>query len=162
MFGDYSVLTERAINYTAVTAMPSELVLVETKEIMNIQSELRFKLKEVAKTHPSDEYFRKLYYKNTLWSSYKKNLVDNIIAEKQIKRNRAPGGRSYTPVKSKNPISFCHKEKGLYREKMTGYTRLPPLYNMYCMVDSKMNNLYEHNEDRIASFGAVRRQSQGK
>jgi len=140
MFGDLAVLSDRPVQFTAVTNMPSELVLIETKDILGPQSELKWRIREIVKTYPPDEHFRRLYYKNTLWNNYKKSLVNKVLAEKQAKKGNS--FRSATPLQKRNPIKFCYKEQGLYRQKTTlneGYTKLPPIYNIYCMIEPKIN-----------------------
>jgi len=156
MFGELAVLSERAIAFTAVTSMPSELVLIEIKDIMGPQSEIKRRLREIVKSYPPDEYFRRIYYKNTLWNSYKKTLVNNVLVDKQARNHKGKLGlrsATPTPVKPRKNISFCHKQADLYSDKGAGVLKLPPIYNMYCMVDSKMNSGLSE-DGKISTFSS--------
>ena len=162
MFGDLAVLTEKPVQFTAVTSMPSELVLIETKDIMGPQSELKRRIREVVKSYPPDEHFRRIYYKNTLWNNYKKSLVNKVLVEKQVKKSNGSSFRNATPVKARNPISFCYKEQDIYKQKATRderYTKLPPIYNMYCMIDPKINLSYGEDGKPASFLSKYRRQN---
>jgi len=140
VFGEVAVFTSTPCDYTIVTSMTTEVLMVDKSEFLRIDKAAIFQFISYAKAYPPDREYRKNYYKARKWEDYKASLVANIMVDKTLKKEQFRGPfRSKTPQKTSHTPTFSVRDKDLYGKPFM-HKKLPPISNIYTMVNPRLKD----------------------
>jgi len=88
MFAEYAAMHKKAIDYTVITGIPSDIILVRAQDMMEVlnQEELDMFKKE-CRNYPSDEELRKKYYSQKKWDHMRLGIIRRSIETNVSKGN---------------------------------------------------------------------------
>jgi len=80
MFADYAAINERTMDYTVITTIPSDIILVRAKDLFAILNKEEIEaFRKECRNYPSDEELRKKYYSQRKWNEMRLGVIRKTI-----------------------------------------------------------------------------------
>ena len=80
MFAEYAAINEKTMDYTVITTIPSDIILVRAKDLFAIlNNEELDAFKKECRNYPSDEELRKRYYSQRKWNEMRLGVIRKTI-----------------------------------------------------------------------------------
>ena len=86
MFGEYASILKEAIQYSVITAIPSEVFSLDIEDFSKLGREFAESLLRFSKVVPSDSDLRRATIEMNRWTQYKVGLTKSIKADQYNKR----------------------------------------------------------------------------
>ena len=88
-FGEKSVIQKTPVEYSVLTTVPTEIIILEDCELMKLEfaKKVKERLMAYSKDFPSDKDLRKSLIEMNKWTTYKKGLTKSIASEKKNRNN---------------------------------------------------------------------------
>ena len=88
-FGEKSVILKTPIEYSILTTVPTEIIILEDCELMKLDfaKKIKDRLLAYSKDFPPDKDLRKSLIEMNKWTTYKKGLTKSIKSEKKNRIN---------------------------------------------------------------------------
>ena len=135
--------------FSVITCLQTELLMIEKVDILNLDKETLNHIKNHTKKYLEDRDYRKMHLKTQKWNSYKASLVDNLIADKNNRKNDFKTSlRFYTPMRPKKLTNFFVDDPYQYKNAKT-YQKLPPITKIYSITNPKLRDFIANENSLI-------------
>jgi CRP-like cAMP-binding protein len=88
-FGERSVIEKVPIEYSVMTTIPTEVLILEDQELMKLAfcKKVKSMLMANTKSFPEDIDLRRSLIEMNKWNTYKKGLTKSIASERNNRKN---------------------------------------------------------------------------
>jgi len=91
MFAEYAAINEKTMDYTVITTIPSDIILVRVKDLLGILNSQELEaFKKECRNYPSDEELRKRYYSERKWNEMRLGVIRKTI-QMNVHKDRPKG-----------------------------------------------------------------------
>lgn len=74
------------MEHSVVTAIPTEIYVLDSLDFVKLGLQVQQDFIENRKVYPSDQDIRKAMIEMKKWENYKRDLIENIKAEKEVRK----------------------------------------------------------------------------
>jgi len=88
MFAEYAAMNKKPIDYTVITGIPADIILIRVQDMIDILDPEELELfKKECRNYPSDEELRKKYYSQKKWDYMRLGVIRRSIELNVTKEN---------------------------------------------------------------------------